>query len=48
VLDNTKLPFKLAGAVQAVRIGAALQEALRTGKKLEFDEIGQRLDKARL
>jgi myo-inositol 2-dehydrogenase / D-chiro-inositol 1-dehydrogenase len=42
-LDNTKLPFKLSGAVQAVKIACALQESLRTGKKIYFDEIGSRV-----
>jgi len=45
-LDGTKLPFKLTGAVQAVKIGCALQESLRTGKKIQFDEVGERLEKA--
>ena len=48
VLDDKKLPFKLSGAVAAVKIGAALQEALRTGVKLEFNEIGERISKAKL
>ena len=48
VLDDKKLPFKLTGAVQAVKIGCALQESLRTGKKIEFDEIGNRIEKAKL
>lgn len=47
-LDDTKLPFKLTGAVQAVKIGCALQESLRSGKKIEFDETGRRLEKASL
>jgi len=34
--------MKLEGAVNAVRIGCALQEALITGKKIEFDEQGRR------
>ena len=42
-LDNKKLPFKLTGAVQAVKIGCALQESLNTGLKIEFDETGRRL-----
>lgn len=48
VLDNTEVPLKLDGAVQAVRIGAALQEALITGKKIFFDEAGLRLEQSRL
>lgn len=47
-LDNTKLPFKLSGAVQAVKIGCALQESLITGKKIYFDEIGRRIDQSKL
>jgi myo-inositol 2-dehydrogenase / D-chiro-inositol 1-dehydrogenase len=42
-LDNTEVPFRLEGAVNAVRIGCALQESLITGKKIEFNEIGQRI-----
>lgn len=47
-LDNTAPPVKLQGAVDAVRIGAALQESLITGNKIEFDELGRRLEKAKL
>jgi myo-inositol 2-dehydrogenase / D-chiro-inositol 1-dehydrogenase len=42
-LDNTEPPMRLEGAVNAVRIGCALQESLITGKKIEFDEIGRRI-----
>ena len=45
-LDNTKVPLKLAGAIQAVKIGCALQEALITGKRIFFDETGKRVEKA--
>ena len=48
VLDKTELPLKLDVAVQAVGIGAALQEALITGKKILFDESGTRVEEARL
>ncbi|KAF7554391.1 hypothetical protein G7046_g6835 [Stylonectria norvegica] len=47
-LDNNKLPFKLSGAVQAVKIGCALQESLNSGLKINFDETGRRLENARL
>ena len=47
-LDNTKLPFKLSGAVQAVEIGCALQESLNTGRKILFDETGRRVERAQL
>ena len=48
VLDGGKLPFKLSGAVQAVTIGCALQESLRSGKKIDFDETGRRIERASL
>lgn len=41
-LDDTPLPFGLESAVQALEIGVALQESLRTGKKIEFGEDGKR------
>ncbi|KAL5363993.1 hypothetical protein BJX96DRAFT_187507 [Aspergillus floccosus] len=47
-LENTPVPLKLEGAVQAVRIGAALQESLITGQKIFFDESGNRVEKTRL
>lgn len=47
-LDNTKLPMKLEGAVQAVKIGCALQESLISGRKIHFDEIGERTEMALL
>ncbi|KAK5129256.1 hypothetical protein LTR08_003721 [Meristemomyces frigidus] len=50
VLDGKKLPFKLSGAVQAVKIGSALRESLQTGKKIDFDENGAQIvdERARL
>lgn len=47
-LDDTKLPMKLSGALRAVEIGSYLQEALRTGRKLYFDETGRRVEHASL
>jgi myo-inositol 2-dehydrogenase/D-chiro-inositol 1-dehydrogenase len=47
-LDNTQPPMKLEGAVNAVKIGFALQESLITGRKIEFDEIGRRIEEAKL
>ena len=47
-LDDWKVPLELESAVQAVRIGCALQEALVTGVKIEFDEGGERKVRARL
>ena len=34
--------MRLEGAVNAVKIGCALQEALISGRKIEFDELGRR------
>ncbi|KAL4927624.1 putative NAD binding Rossmann fold oxidoreductase [Aspergillus undulatus] len=48
VLDKKPVPLKLDGAVQAVRIGAALQESLITGEKIFFDESGNRVQKNKL
>ena len=45
-LDNVDLPFKMEGAVAAVKIGVALQESLLTGKKIHFDDNGKRIDSA--
>ncbi|KAK5119366.1 hypothetical protein LTR85_007722 [Meristemomyces frigidus] len=47
VLDGKELPFGLAGAVQAVKIGCALQESLKSGKKLYFDENGNQIEDLR-
>lgn len=47
-LDNTALPMKLRNAVKAVEIGAWLQEALVSGKQINFDETGRRIEKASL
>ncbi|KIW24676.1 uncharacterized protein PV07_10378 [Cladophialophora immunda] len=41
-LDDTEPPFKLEGAVNALKIAQALQESLITGKKINFDMVGQR------
>lgn len=50
VLDRKELPFGLSGAITAVKIGDALQKSLRTGRKLEYNELGEEMvaDKARL
>lgn len=47
-LDNTRPPMSIQGAVNAVRIGCALQESLITGRKIEFNELGSRIEMARL
>ncbi|KAK9778714.1 putative Oxidoreductase [Seiridium cardinale] len=47
-LENKPLPLKLSNAVKAVEIGAALQEALVSGKQIKFDETGKRVENAQL
>ncbi|KAL2012720.1 hypothetical protein VTN00DRAFT_245 [Thermoascus crustaceus] len=47
-LDNTPLPLDLNAAVRAVKIGCALQESLISGKKIFFDEAGNRVERATL
>jgi myo-inositol 2-dehydrogenase/D-chiro-inositol 1-dehydrogenase len=42
-LEDKALPFSLNGALKAVMIGTALQESLRTGEMIKFDEQGKRL-----
>lgn len=46
VLDNQPLPFELDVAVKGMEIAEALQESLRSGKKIEWDVNGQRRDHA--
>ncbi|WYZ42396.1 hypothetical protein EsH8_VI_000095 [Colletotrichum jinshuiense] len=48
VLDDKPVPVKLASAVAAVKIGAALQESMIKGTKIWFDEQGNRTEKAQL
>ena len=40
-LDDKPLPTRLQSAFNALAIGVALQQSLRTGKKIYFDEIGR-------
>ena len=47
VLEGRELPFELGGALMAVRIGCALQESVRTGRKIDFDERGERIVEGR-
>ena len=42
-LDDGEVPMRLETAVEAVRIGAALQESLVSGRKIEWDEVGRRV-----
>ncbi|KAJ5666234.1 uncharacterized protein N7477_008682 [Penicillium maclennaniae] len=50
VLEDRKLPLDLNAAVQvqAVRIGAALQESMVGGKKIVFDGDGNRVEVSKL
>ncbi|KJZ76879.1 hypothetical protein HIM_03756 [Hirsutella minnesotensis 3608] len=47
-LDNTPVPVKLQTAVAAVRIGAALQEAMISGRKIFFNDKGEVVDRPNL
>lgn len=42
-LEGGELPFGLGSAVEALEIGVALQESLRTGRKIEFGVDGGRI-----
>ncbi|KAH9865270.1 hypothetical protein IAQ61_009217 [Plenodomus lingam] len=46
VLENKTVPVDLKSSVEAVRIGIALQESLRSGQKIWFDREGNRVDGA--
>jgi len=43
VLHGRELPYTLDTALKGMQIVEALQESLRTGEKIEFDELGRRL-----
>ena len=47
-LEDRELPYSLTEAVQALVVGSALQESLRTGCKIHFDELGHRVESAKL
>ena len=44
VLEDKKVPIDLTSSMEAVKIGVALQESLRSGKKIWFDQEGKRVD----
>jgi myo-inositol 2-dehydrogenase/D-chiro-inositol 1-dehydrogenase len=44
VLENKAVPIDLTSSMEAVRIGVALQDSLRNGKKIFFDKDGKRVD----
>ncbi|KAF0317267.1 nad binding rossmann fold-containing protein [Colletotrichum asianum] len=41
ILDGGQPPIELQSAAEVVKIGVALQESMRTGKKILFDGLGQ-------
>ncbi|CAP91273.1 hypothetical protein E8E15_002668 [Penicillium rubens] len=43
ILDNTELPMRLSAAYTGLKIATAFQESLETGRKIEFDENGDRI-----
>jgi len=43
VLEDKEVPVDLDGSMEAVKIGLALQDSLRTGKKILFDQQGNRV-----
>ncbi|CAE7023589.1 hypothetical protein P3342_005251 [Pyrenophora teres f. teres] len=47
VLEDTEVPVDLESSMEAVKIGVALQDSLRTGKKILFDQQGNRADEVR-
>ncbi|XP_014560124.1 hypothetical protein COCVIDRAFT_13019 [Bipolaris victoriae FI3] len=47
VLDNKEVPVDLESSMEAVKIGVALQDSLKTGKKIVFDQQGNRVNDAR-
>ncbi|KAF1977676.1 NAD(P)-binding protein [Bimuria novae-zelandiae CBS 107.79] len=44
VLDDGLVPIDIESSVEAVRIGVALQESLRSGKKIFFDKLGNKVE----
>ncbi|KAK8922203.1 hypothetical protein H634G_00349 [Metarhizium anisopliae BRIP 53293] len=47
-LDDTEVPVKLATAVAAIKIGAALQESMISGDKIWFNKEGERVERSQL
>ncbi|KAF2190876.1 NAD(P)-binding protein [Zopfia rhizophila CBS 207.26] len=46
-LEGKDVPVDMDSSVEAVRIGCALQESLRSGKKIWFDEQGNRIEESK-
>lgn len=47
VLDGKELPYELDVAVRGMEVAEALQESLRTGRKIEWDVEGRRIEMKR-
>ena len=45
VLEDKPVPLPLSSGMMVMKIGWALQDALLTGERIQFDEKGNRLDK---
>jgi myo-inositol 2-dehydrogenase/D-chiro-inositol 1-dehydrogenase len=45
VLEDKQVPVDLTSSMEAVKIGVALQDSLRSGKTIRFDKEGKRVDK---
>jgi myo-inositol 2-dehydrogenase/D-chiro-inositol 1-dehydrogenase len=44
VLENKEVPVDLTSSMEAVKIGVALQDSLKSGKKIAFGRDGKRVD----
>lgn len=44
VIEDREVPVDLGSSIEAVKIGVALQDSLRSGKKIWFDGEGKRID----
>jgi len=44
VLENKAVPIDLESSMEAVRIGVALQDSVRSGVKISFDKEGRRVE----
>jgi myo-inositol 2-dehydrogenase/D-chiro-inositol 1-dehydrogenase len=44
VLENKEVPVDLTSSMEAVKIGVALQDSLKSGKKILFGKDGKRID----
>ncbi|OAK93692.1 NAD(P)-binding protein [Phaeosphaeriaceae sp. SRC1lsM3a] len=47
VLENKEVPIDLTSSMEAVKIGVALQDSLKSGKKIVFGKDGKRVEEPR-